>query len=197
MRREISTSIIGVFLIFAGLWFILNRITNFPFNWGNFYLITFIFLGILLLISGYTRRLRGKVFLGTVLFLIGLLFLFRSPALFFHFPFFIFRTLSLNIWPLLLVIIGLGFIALYFLNPKDLGIIIPAVIFLVLGFLSYFYFNRFYYWEMWNFIKIFWPTVIILTGIVFILSSFIRRVRLKNNFENRSARKFSPEKIDI
>lgn len=160
----------GIFLIFFGAILLLNKIIPDLISWRHIYPVTLIGLGLWWLLSAgcYHKKDKGGIFPGTILFFIGLFFLLRNFDIV---PYYYVR----DIWPIFLIIFGLGFVASFFAKPTDWGVLIPGAIFLFLG---VFFLLKMYYiidWELWELIGDYWPVLLILIGGSIILGSLRRK----------------------
>jgi len=73
-----------------------------------------------------------------------------------------------QLWPIFVLAPGIFFFALYFSNPKDYGVLMPASILTIIGCL--FFYCTFYGW--YN-MKYLWPWFILAPAIGFILMYFL------------------------
>jgi len=163
----------GIFLIIFGALLLLNKMVPDMISWRHVYPVILIGLGLwwLLAASCPQKKDKGGVFPGTVLFLIGLFFFLRNFDIV---PYYYVR----DIWPVFLIIFGLGLVASFIAKPSDWGVLIPGGIFLFLG---VFFLLKMYYiidWELWELVGDYWPVILILIGGSIILGSLKRKDNL-------------------
>ena len=162
-------------LIIACSLLLINKLFPGYLNWRHVYPLVLLLLGLFLILSVFVKRKtdKGAVFPGTLLFLIGLFFFLRNFELVEYYY-------VREVWPIFLVIACLGFLALFFVNPRDTGNLVPATILVALGVL--FLLKQFYVIdiELGEIIADYWPIILILVGLSIILGSFRRRNQIEN-----------------
>lgn len=152
----------GVVFIVLGVVLLLNQ-TDFidvrfsQIIWGLLLVVGFVYT-----IRGYKNNIRGKIFWGTVIFLFSLYFLLNSlDFLNYHHRMFL---------PSLFLVFGFAFLTTYLNEIKDVWsliislILISSGMFLILEDLGYF--NWF---DVRSFVKTYWPIVLIILGLGFLL----------------------------
>ncbi|MDO9548996.1 MAG: hypothetical protein Q7J65_08555 [Candidatus Marinimicrobia bacterium] len=136
--------LLGIFLLSAQFGYIC---------WGNlwpFFLIiggVLFFLGFLL-----NRRNYGLLMPGSVLTVIGLLFLYTNAGRWYEME---------NFWPTFVLAPGIGFVLMFLFGPKGNALWIPAAILCTIALVFY---ARF--WRIFQY----WPIVLILIGLYIIFS---------------------------
>ncbi|MDZ7265411.1 MAG: DUF5668 domain-containing protein [candidate division KSB1 bacterium] len=154
----------GVILIIIGALLLVNKLTEIPFGWPQIYPVLFVGLGIMFFGSVINRQNKGAVFPGTILLLMGVLFLLRNWDLV---PYRYVR----DIWPIMAVILGLAFLSLFFVKPSDWGVLIPASIFLFFGAAIWLDKLDIIYIDIWDLWSNYWPVLLIIIGIGIIAGS--------------------------
>lgn len=154
----------GLLLIIIGILFLLNKFLPFSFGWYEIYPLIFLAMGILFFVSIIGKPHKGAVFPGTILLLLGIFFILRN------FDLIPYRYVR-EVWPIMLIIFGFAFLAIFITKPSDWGVLIPAGICLFIG--GIFYANRFYhfYWDAWDLFADYWPVFLILIGAGIVLKS--------------------------
>ncbi|OQX85344.1 hypothetical protein B6D60_08030 [candidate division KSB1 bacterium 4484_87] len=162
----------GIFLIFLGLILLAYKLMPDFLGWREIYPLILLALGLWLIIEALlpNKKERGAIFPGTILFLFGLFFFLRN----FEFvPYYYLR----DVWPVLLVILGLAFLSLYLVNPRDQGSLIPAGLFLFFGIVLLLNKLHIVNWQIGDLISKYWPVALILVGAGLIASN-MRRPRI-------------------
>ncbi|HDP99480.1 MAG TPA: hypothetical protein ENN22_09910 [bacterium] len=176
--REIKRTAIapGILLILIGALLLVYKVVPELLNWRQVYPLILIIVGFSMLFHrwGCSDRDSGGVFPGTVLLLLGVLFLLRNYHLVDHYY-------VSNIWPILLVIIGIGFVALFIAKPSDWGVLIPGAILMFLGVVSWLKIYYFISWEFWTFVGDYWPVLLIIFGLSLIASSLKKSAQIESN----------------
>lgn len=121
----------------------------------------------MLFVSIVGRRDKGAVFPGTILLLLGLFFFLRNYDLV---PYRYVR----DIWPMLLIIVGVAFLALFLTKPSDWGVLVPAAIFLFFGTVLLLNKLDVFYLDVWDIVFDYWPIALIIIGAGIILGSLKR-----------------------
>ncbi|MGA9117989.1 MAG: DUF5668 domain-containing protein [Bacteroidota bacterium] len=162
MQRPHRYPWLGIGLIAFGVILLLQQLNVFDLRWHDtFWAIVFLG-GIFLVVRGFTNQ-GGGVFLGVCAVAIGG---YRLLAM--HSDIFIPSYLY---FPSLLVLAGVGILAVYATRPRQWHLLVPSVILMSLGGLIIMseegYFNR---WELIDFIRIWWPAALVLFGTAMILN---------------------------
>jgi len=167
MSHKKPSIIPGALLIFVGLILLLKRLDVVDIYWENTYPLILIGLGVAFFISVFARDDRNASFWSTTFLLLGFFFFLRNYNLI---PFYFWD----EIWPVILLAIGISFVVLYLFKPQDWGVLIPGVVLLFIGFVALAHTMDFY-WRTSRFIEDFWPVILILIGGALVLSSFLRK----------------------
>ena len=129
-KRDKRSLVIGIILILAGAFIIAERYIDFYYRYYLGWDVVLPALGALLgayiLVKAFIGPNRGNVFMGTIFLSLGVYFFLRNT--------YIIRILNwYESWPVIIIAVGLGFLMMFIVKPKDWGPIIPAFILLVLG----------------------------------------------------------------
>ena len=170
--------ILGIALLIIGFGILFDRLNMFEFTWKRTWPVLLGFIGIWMTISSILYKQRGKVFSGSFVFLLGVMFFLSN-----------YQYIDLNyniVIPALLVIIGLSFFMLFAYEPKDWGLLFPSIVFLGFGlFITFTNLGYFFYSEIWDFLAIYWPILFILVGISLLFSRSRRREKERKTTENK------------
>lgn len=168
-RKQISW--FGVALIIFGTVILLHRLHVIRVGFDQILWAMLMLVGIMGVVKGFSRDRRGKIFWGTVWFLLGLFFLLHSiDRIEFRahmFP------------PAMFLIVGLAFLMTYLNDLHDWYILIPAFILTAIG--GAFILADFGYltqWEVWEAVRMYWPVALIILGAGLIMR---RKMRLPSN----------------
>ncbi|HEX9934084.1 MAG TPA: DUF5668 domain-containing protein [bacterium] len=103
------------------------------------------------------RNNYGLLMPGTVLLVIGILFLYCSIEGWYHME---------DLWPVFILAPALGFVAMYFGGEKEKGLLVPAGILFAIGLLFLFISTG---------LEDLWPVLLILTGVLLLIRDFTKR----------------------
>ena len=158
----------GLILIIIGSILLLYKLDIFDFGWYQIYPVVMMGLGILFFTSIAGKNQKGAVFPGTILFLLGLFFFLRNYEIV---PYDYVR----HVGPVVLIIVGLAFFAVFLTKPSDWGALIPSAVLVVIG--SSLLLRKFHviYWNVWDVITTYWPILLIVIGAGIIFRSFGRQ----------------------
>jgi len=160
--KQSKLSIIGVLLIAFGSVLLLDRLDVIYFGWDR---IIWMFAGIygaILAVDGFTNKRRGKIFWGSLLFFASIVFSLYVWDVIWWMDYYWPSSLSLAL--------GLAFLMLYLIEPKNIGVLVPAVLFCGFGGLmllvEYYYID---WWDVRRVIRDYWPVALILWGIAILI----------------------------
>jgi len=153
----------GIVLIVIGLLLLLKQLDIFLFDWSVLWPSLVILLGIFFFVR--MPRDRGAVFPGVLFFLSGLLFLAKNLG--WYEPY-----IDVSIGGMLIIILGLAFVALYVVQPENWGLLIPAGLFLFFGFIIWADRVGIIDWYTRRQILRLWPILLILIGAGIVVSGF-------------------------
>ncbi len=149
--KKQSNIFLGIFLILAGIFFLLIQLGKI--HWVNFWPIILIFLGLLFLVTFVIdRRNYGLLMPGTILTLVGLLFLYMTFKDWYCME---------ALWPTFVLAPGIGFWLMHLLGPKSNQLWIPGTILILVSIV--FYAQIWYYFNLW-------PLLLIIAGIYLLLT---------------------------
>jgi len=142
----------GWILIVIGLFFLLHYLLGWDFYWSA----VLILVGGALFVSAILSKTHRGVFPGTLLLLLGLFFLLRETKV-------LDDTLD-DLWPLILIILGISFVMVFLFRPREWGHLIPGGILLVIGLL--FFLRNYRYLSRYTLERIFhwWPLILVIIG---------------------------------
>ncbi len=116
----------GLILIAIGAVLLVNKLTPYSIGWDEIYPLILILLGLLIFKTVLHKRDKGGVFIGALLFLLGAYFLVKNYDIV---PYEYVR----EVWPIIMIILGLSFLSVFIFSPKDWGPVIPGGILLFIG----------------------------------------------------------------
>jgi len=162
----------GIVLIVIGLLLLLNQLDIFSFDWNVLWPSLVILLGVFFFVR--VPRDRGAIFPGVLFFLTGLLFLAKNLA--WNEPY-----IDVSIGGMLMIILGLAFVALYIVQPENWGLLIPAGLFLFFGFIVWADRVGIIDWYTRRQILRLWPALLIFIGAGIVISGLQASKRPKEN----------------
>jgi hypothetical protein len=160
--RRAGFSPFGFFLVLLGVGLLLSRLSIVPYSWGDILWFALAAFGLSLVFNAAMRRKRGGVFTGSMLFFLGALVIARRWLPWEFMPF---------DWPAnIMLLIGASFFVLWLFDPRRLGLLVPVIIFAGIG-------ATYYLWWMdlvdgytiRHYVRTYWPVLVILMGLGFIL----------------------------
>ncbi|TKJ39080.1 hypothetical protein CEE37_11705 [candidate division LCP-89 bacterium B3_LCP] len=161
MTPHKHSPILGWILLILGGILLFHHWDIFRLDWINILII----LGIGLFLIGIFQKSHTAVFPGTFLFLLGLLFYLQDS--------YVIRGGWSELWPLILLFLGVAFITLYIFNPADRGALWPGIILIAISF--FFLFFPWSWFDIACWVSNLWPILLIIAGLL-----IIRESRQKN-----------------
>jgi len=159
-------------LIFLGLSLLLKFFGIIEFSIPEIFSYALIFYGISLVYLSFGRNKKAALFVGTVIFLCGLVFFLINN--------FDFTEPEKLIIPSFMFISGAGFLMLFIDDIYNILLLVISVVFILLGVFSAFILGTVeassYFISLWYIIQKYWPVAIILAAIIWFL-----RKEEKNN----------------
>lgn len=157
-----KTPIVGILLIVFGSMLLLDRLNVIYFGWGRiFWMFTGIW-GAVLAVQGFSQKRRGKIFWGSLLFFVSIFFLLDQWEMFWWSDYLGLAGMSLAL--------GLAFLMLFFFEPRNIGVLVPAILFAGFGGVMFFVeYDYLYWWEVRRYISDYWPLLLILWGVAILL----------------------------
>ena len=176
----------GLLLVAGGTAVLLRNLGFWRMSWHDAGTWGLTAVGALILFVAYSQRSRGKVFLGSLIFLYGIV-RFLVDLRIIH-PF------LTEVWPLYLVIFGGAFAALYPIGPRDVATLIVGLLFVSTGLFLFATENRYFPGLSDILVSQLWPVILILFGAVLLLLSFLRRPDARLGSGGRSAASVESDK---
>lgn len=166
MKKQSKASlVIGLLLVIIGILLLIQNLYDFYLERSHLFPILIMALGLLFLFSIRRRERSGAVVPGTFLFLGG--------AILFSMNFDPIYDIFSNIypWTFVLLLLGISFLVLFIIKPRDYGLLVPISVFLSLGILFLLY-------DLWiidlDGIKRLWPFIPIIIGIGIIIHAIVK-----------------------
>ena len=158
----------GLLLIIIGGLLLANKLVPYSIGWYEIYPLILMAIGVFIYISVIGKQDKGAVFFGTFFLLLGLFFFLRN---FDVIPYYYLR----EVWPTILIILGLSFISVFVAKPGDWGVLIPGGTLLFLGVV--FLLRKFHiiYLNIGDIIADYWPMILIIIGAGIILGALKRQ----------------------
>lgn len=153
----------GVLLILVGAVMLLDRTGIISMGWHSVFWGLVTLLGAYKVSAGFTGPARGGIFWGTVFFCVGAYNFLNDLDLL--------EISSSLLLPLFLIVMGVGFLLMFFRHVHDWHLIVPALFFAGLGtamVLSEL--GTVGRWEVLGAIKAYWPVALILFGAALLLN---------------------------
>lgn len=164
MNTKRPSMLPGVILIIIGAVLLVKKLTPYSIGWDEIYPIVLIIIAGLIFKTVLRKRERGGIFLGTLLFLLGCYFLVRNYDIV---PY----EYAREVWPIILIIIGLSFLSVFIFYPKDWGIVIPGAILVFIGTVIFLRRLDIFYFDLGELISDYWPITLILIGGAIVFSA--------------------------
>ena len=167
MKNKYNPIITGTVFIVIGVFLLLQKLQLIDLRWHEFYPFLFLGLGIVL----FLKALRGNsnsAFWATFSLTLGLFFVLRNYDL-------IGDLWFADVWPVILIGLGLGFIVLFSFRPGDWGLVIPGFFLSVVGVLLFMDQLDLSWWYTKYVARNFWSIVLIVIGLAMIVGSLTRK----------------------
>jgi hypothetical protein len=161
-HRASRISFLGLVLILIGLFLLLDRMNIIHAGMSIILWAGLLLLGFLMAVRGFSENRSGRIFWGTFLFLFSLFFLLRSGEMM--------EMHAHLLPPAFFLMAGISFLMIFINNPRDWGVLIPALALGGLGVvLIMVEYGYLYEWDVWESIRVYWPVVLILIGLSVLL----------------------------
>lgn len=164
MNKKRPSILPGVILIIIGAILLVNKLTPYTIGWDEIYPLLLIILALLIYKTVLMKRERGGIFLGTLLLLLGCYFLVRNYDIV---PY----EYAREVWPIILIILGLSFLSVFILYPKDWGLVIPGGILVFIGTVIFLRRLDIVFFDLRELISDYWPIALILIGGAIVFSA--------------------------
>ncbi len=158
----------GLILIIIGALLLVNKLVPYSIGWYEIYPLVLMAIGVLIFVSVIDKRDKGAVFFGTFFFLLGLFFFLRNFDII---PYYYMR----EVWPIILILLGLSFLSLFIAKPGDWGVLIPGGILLFLGIAFLLRKLHIIYLDIGDILADYWPVILIIIGGGIILGALRRQ----------------------
>jgi hypothetical protein len=149
--------IFGWIIVIIGALLLLNHWFTIELDWTSVLMV----IGIAFLVAGLLKRDHGTVFPGMLCLLLGLLFYLKANHV-------IWIPWG-ELWPVIILCIGVAFLIQFIVDPKRKGGLLPGLVLLAVGFL--FLFTPFCWFDIIYWIGKLWPVLLILVGLYLIFKS--------------------------
>jgi len=168
MSKHRNSILPGLILIIIGALLLINKLVPYSIGWYEIYPLILMAIGVLIFVSVIGKQDKGAVFFGTFFLLLGLFFFLRNFDII---PYYYMR----EVWPIILIILGLSFVSVFITKPRDWGVLIPGGILLFLGII--FLLRKFHiiYLDIEDIIADYWPMILIIIGAGIILGALKRK----------------------
>lgn len=160
----------GAALILVGLLLLLHRLGFVSLSWHLVFWGTITLIGGVKLVNGFALKQRGRAFWGTGFFLIGLYNVLVELELY--------QLREYLIGPALVLTLGVAFLVMFLVVPRDWHVLVPTIFFLGLGALMVMAeLGYLYRWEVEDLVGTYWPVGLVVFGAALLLS----RGSMQNN----------------
>ncbi len=162
-----NTLIIGVIFIFIGVFMLLDKFAVLRFSWYEIYPLAMLLFAALL----WTKSMSGKhdsVFWASFFSVLGIFFFLRNYDMVDYLWF-------ADVWPVLLVALGAGFISLFAFRSSEWGLLIPGSFLTLVGILFFLDDMNITYEYTHYLASNFWALLLVLLGGGLIVSALRRR----------------------
>ncbi len=149
--------VFGWVILIIGAALLLNHWHSIELDWTSVLMI----IGIALFVAGLLKHDHGAVFPGTLLFLLGLLFYLKANHVIWI-PWW-------ELWPVIILCIGVAFLIHFIIDPKRKGGLFPGLVLIAVGFL--FLFAPFCWFDIIVWVRKLWPVILIIMGLHLIYKS--------------------------
>ena len=174
--KKTGSGVLGILFIFIGLILIFKQ-----YHFWDFYFLKsygLFIVGILLFVQGIILKPRRRIYLSTILILIGLFYILSDFDLFY--------TSRRLLLPVYIIILGLGFYPLFLFQNKRWDFLLAGNVILLIGIIFLFWhlelINHLF---LINLANNYWPLILIIFGIIFLVSSFYKINRKVNPGSNK------------
>jgi len=153
----------GVGLIVIGAAMLLHRLGVVDFSWHTALWGALALFGAFKLVTAFTGGRPGAAFWGTVLLVLGGYQALEDLGAVY--------VSSYLLFPWTVVLVGVAFLTMFAVKPRNWHVIVPALFFMATGAVMIFaemgYFDR---WEVLDAFRQYWPIALILFGITLLLN---------------------------
>lgn len=161
----------GLILIAIGIFILVRKFDIYDLRFRDILPFALIAIGIWFFYRLFAQSNRSAAFPGTLFLLLGVFILLGRYSYTFW------RLYDFHeFWPIILIIVGLAFLAQFFARPKDWGLLIPCGALVLVG--SAFLARNmgwYYVYDLEYYLQQYWPIALILIGVALILSNLRRK----------------------
>jgi hypothetical protein len=165
MSAERKSLAPGILFIVIGALILVDRLDLVDLSWKVIYPLVLLAVGVFFYLTFFSARQNNRVFLATVLSLLGLFFLLRNLDLF-DLGFY-FYSIE-DYWPVFPIVFGAAFIVQFAFSGRDWALLVPGGLLLFVG--SVFLAKNLGFF-FWHHILESWPVILIVIGTLLILKS--------------------------
>jgi hypothetical protein len=161
-KRDIRIPFLGVLFIVLGLTLLLDRLDIIDLRWGKTVWLLVSIYGATLIAQAFVNRRRSHLLWGNLLFFFGgciALWQWRIiPSEDFYFL------------PLMCLAVGFSCLTTYIYEPRNVALLIPAVVFVGFGVVFYLWWWEYLDWfDMRYYARRYWPMLLIAWGLALVL----------------------------
>ncbi|MBI3004697.1 MAG: hypothetical protein HYY49_04695 [Ignavibacteriales bacterium] len=161
-RRELSVLLLGILLIVFGLALFLDRLDILAFRSARFIWTLVAVSGGVLLTSAFVQKKRRNLFWGNVLLFFG------GCIALYHWH--VIPRGDFYVLPLLSAVLGLSFFTSYLFNPRNILLLLPAVVLTGFGVVFYLWWWEYIDWFDFRFYaRTYWPLLLVALGLAIAL----------------------------
>ena len=162
VNREPRSLVFGIVLIALGLVLLLDRLDVFSVRWDSLAWVIGLCLGGFLVVDGFMRGRRARVYWGGVLFFFSLYWVLVRWDAIYHHGFFV--------TPVVLLAFGLSFFLLYASDTNEYGLLFPAVLLTGVGVAMILWWLEYFEWyEVRGYVRTYWPLLLVIWGAALLL----------------------------
>ena len=166
--RDTRVIVIGSLLILVGAILLLDRLDLFDFRWNRLFWIVAASLGAFFVVDGFLRKLRGRIFWGSMMFFVSTYYIMLQWRIIDRYSFY---TV-----PAFLIAIGFSLVMLYLHEPREVALLIPAILFIGTGAAAIlWWWEVIDWWDVRHAIRTYWPLLFVLWGVALIVRRKPRR----------------------
>ncbi|MBN2000384.1 hypothetical protein JW935_22730 [candidate division KSB1 bacterium] len=172
MKNKSNTLIIGVIFIFVGFSLLLDRLNAVQFSWDKLFPILLLLLAVIL----WAKSINGNynsVGWATFFSVLGAFYFLRNYDVIEHLWF-------SDVWPVVILAMGMSFLVKYAFRPAEWGLLIPAFFLILVGVLFFLDDMNITYEYTHYFLSNIWALLLVILGGGLIISALRRRVQDEN-----------------
>ncbi len=159
---ESRVSLFGILLVLLGTFMLLDRFALIHLGWSSILWMFGAAFGAAITVEGFLRKRQARVFWGSLMLFVSALLLMR-----------LWRWVDfwgIHWLAVLSLALGLAFLMLFVYNPRQLGVLIPALIFGGFGAAEFLVeWGYMDWWDVRYYVRHYWPVLLILLGVAILL----------------------------